>query len=186
MAQAATLASIGRLAKMGPIVQIAFVPQDFDAAIRFWTEVMGAGPFFVIDHIPHERVLFRGHETQPDISAALGYWGDMIVELIVQHNDAPSVYREWLDQDGKGVQHVGVLSDDVPAARRNVIDIGGEILQDILLKDGSEAFYATVPGFLGTILEVIPAHERLIRMFASFRNAAQGWDGSDPVRPATL
>ena len=34
-----------QLAKLGEVMQIAFVPEDFEGAMRFWTQVMGVGPF---------------------------------------------------------------------------------------------------------------------------------------------
>ena len=34
------------IARLGPIMQLAFVPADFGAALDYWTKVMGVGPFF--------------------------------------------------------------------------------------------------------------------------------------------
>lgn len=34
------------LAKLGPVMQMAFVSADFDRALAFWTKTMGVGPFF--------------------------------------------------------------------------------------------------------------------------------------------
>jgi len=34
--------------KFGAIRQIAFIVRDLDAALRYWTETLGVGPFFVL------------------------------------------------------------------------------------------------------------------------------------------
>src|SRR5690606_23902147 len=39
------------ISRLGNVMQLAFVPRDFDAAVRFWTETMGVGPFFLNDHV---------------------------------------------------------------------------------------------------------------------------------------
>ena len=39
------------IAALGEIMQLAFVPDDFDAAVKHWTQVMGVGPFFLMEGI---------------------------------------------------------------------------------------------------------------------------------------
>ena len=34
------------LTALGEVMQLAYVPADFDGALKFWIETMGAGPFF--------------------------------------------------------------------------------------------------------------------------------------------
>ncbi|HUA32158.1 MAG TPA: hypothetical protein VMA09_01025 [Candidatus Binataceae bacterium] len=38
------------IAKLGDVMQMAYVPADLDQALRFWTKTIGAGPFFAINH----------------------------------------------------------------------------------------------------------------------------------------
>ena len=47
-----------------------------------------------------------------DFSVAIGYWGDTQIELIQQHNDAPSIYREFLQKGYRGMQHMCVVTHD--------------------------------------------------------------------------
>ena len=46
-----TLKNGQRIAQLGAVMQIAYVPADFDAALRFWIDIMGVGPFFVREHV---------------------------------------------------------------------------------------------------------------------------------------
>ena len=57
------MAGPGTLASLGDIMQLAFVPSDFDAAVRHWTEVMGAGPFFLLPNVSLPGGRYRGVRT---------------------------------------------------------------------------------------------------------------------------
>ena len=80
------------LARLGPVMQLAWLPDDFDAALRHWTGTMGVGPFFLLENIKLEDMRYRGAPTDAVFSLALSYWGDTQIELIRPENDAPSIY----------------------------------------------------------------------------------------------
>ena len=39
------------IARLGTVMQLAFVPEDVEGALRYWTETMGVGPFFKLSNI---------------------------------------------------------------------------------------------------------------------------------------
>jgi len=80
------------LSRLGPVMQLAWLPPDFDAAVRYWTEVMGVGPFFLMENIQLNDMRYLGQPTDAVFSLALSYWGDTQIELIRPENDAPSIY----------------------------------------------------------------------------------------------
>lgn len=166
---------------LGPIMQIAFVPEDFEAALDFWTKTMGVGPFYMLDHIPLVGARYRGVPTDVDQSAALGYWGDMQIELIVQHNDAPSTYREWRQAGREGVHHVGVTIPDMASAKAMLEGIGGVVVHEAELPGGAQATYVEMPGD-SPIVELIHLDPKFDKLFDFIKRAAVGWDGKDPVR----
>ena len=90
-----TYALPASIAGLGDIVQLAFMWRDFEAGLRFWSGPMGAGPFFVIDHVEFGEVRYRGAPAQLDLAVGIGYWGDLQIELVHQHNDAPSIFHDW-------------------------------------------------------------------------------------------
>jgi len=75
------------------MIQIAFVTDDLQASLDYWCGIMGAGPFFETRRVVDGT--YMGKPSQPDINVMIGYWGDLQVELIKQHNDAPSIYHGW-------------------------------------------------------------------------------------------
>ncbi len=76
------------IASIGQVMQIAFVPDDFDSALRHWTQVMGVGPFFLLENIGLAEMRYRGSPSDCRFTLALAYWGDIQVELIRQENEA--------------------------------------------------------------------------------------------------
>ncbi len=167
------------LAAIGPVMQIAFVPEDFDAAITYWTEVMGVGPFFLIEniHLPDSRYL--GEPNHCIFSIALAYWGDVQIELIRQENDAPSIYR---GAKGQGMHHVCVLTDNIAKARKLSEDVGAQVLVEGRVDPDGAVLYVDSGGGPGTIVEILQPASGSEGLFAMIKAASEGWDGSDPVR----
>lgn len=179
-----TLKSISAIGKP---MQIAFVPQDFDAALAHWTQNMGVGPFFVMENIVLEQGLFMGAPSDCRFTIALAQWGDVQIELIRQDNDAPSIYRgEYLPQGG-AMHHICVLTDDIAAARAAVESAGGQVLTEGKVGADGAVVYAdcgpeaTRPN-AGAIVEILQPASGSEGFFAMIAEAAKGWDGSDPVR----
>jgi len=161
----------------------AHVPEDFDAALRFWTETMGVGPFFLREHVNLDRVTYRGKPTDPDFDMALAYWGDVQIELIRQHNDAPSIHTEWRAAGHQGVQHLCVMVENMADTRRLVAERGGIILQEVFMPDGAgEAIYVDMGGGPGTMIEYLALREDRRAGFEAMRTLAANWDRQDPVR----
>lgn len=172
----------GSLAALGPIMQLSYCPADYDAALAYWIG-MGAGPFFEMAHVRLDNLKFRGQPSAIDFSMALGYLGDIQIELIRQHNDAPSMYTEWRSEGREGVQHMCVLVDDIDAARRRVADVGGTVVQEGTLPDGQGAvIYVDIGGGPGTVMEYLQIGAAGHAGFAMMRDAHRTWDGSDPIR----
>ncbi|MFD2498635.1 hypothetical protein ACFSTI_06955 [Rhizorhabdus histidinilytica] len=84
------------------IVQNAYVVRDLDEAMVRWNRTLGIGPFLVRRHIALRDVLYRGRPASLDISAAHAQAGDIQIELVMQHCDQPSAFRDMFDGTGKG------------------------------------------------------------------------------------
>jgi hypothetical protein len=173
-----TLAS--GIASIGPVMQIAFVPDDFDAALRHWTSVMGVGPFFLLENIKLEEMRYRGAPSECEFTLALAYWGDIQVELIRQENNVPSIYRD-LPNSG-AMHHVCILTDDIAAAKATALGSGAELLVEAKVGEDGGVIYVDSRGYPGGIVEVLQPASGSGAFFAMIREAARTWDGSEPVR----
>jgi len=170
------------IAGLGQVMQLAYVPANFDAALAFWTQTMGAGPFFALDHVQLDDVKVDGVPAQIDFSMVLGYWGDIQIELIRQHNEAPSIYKTWRDEGREGLHHVCILVDDMAEARRVCAAAGAKVRQEGKVAGGGEVIYVDTGGGPGTMVEILRPAPGGAQFFAMMRDAARDWDGSEPVR----
>ncbi len=171
-----------RMAELGAVMQLAYVPADIDAALAYWTKTMGVGPFYAIDHVQLEDVRYKGAPADIDFSLMLAYWGDTQIELIQQHNDAPSIFRTWRDQGRDGLHHVCMMVDDFANARAVVAHNGFEIVQEGRLASGAAVMYVEADGGAGTMVEILTRSDETDAVFGAIKAAARAWDGTDPVR----
>ncbi len=165
----------------GPILQNGFAVRDWRAAARHWIDVMGVGPFFLMEHIEFDWCEFRGEAVEPDLTVAIAYSGGQQIELVQQHNDAPSIYTEFLANNEPGLQHMGVFVDDLQVT----LDERGlreKIVQQGRTSAGINFAYVDTVFHNGTMLELIEADDKVRGAFDYMRRAAEDWDGSEAIR----
>jgi hypothetical protein len=151
------------LARLGPVMQLAWLPNDFDAAIRHWTEVMGVGPFFMLENIALQDMRYCGQPTDAVFSLALSYWGDVQIELIRLH-------------------HTCLLVDDIADAYAACARHGARVLVEGKVGESGHVIYADPGGGPGSVVEMLQPQPGTAELFAMIRQTAADWDGSDPVR----
>ena len=167
----------------GEIRQLGYVVPDIVAAMDYWSTVLGVGPFFYAERVPVVNFTYRGQPSSPVTSVALANSGPVQVELIQQRNDAPTMYRDFVQAKGSGLQHVAYWTQNFDAdmarlsARGFKVGMGGEV--------GARGrfVYFETEYHPGAVIELSEVEGPKGRMFDLIRNAAVGWDGSDPVRP---
>ena len=167
---------------IGPVMQIAFVPTDFDAALAYWTQVMGVGPFYLIQNIELGNMRYLGEPTDCKFSLALAYWGDMQIELIRPENDAPGIYRGKYGVSGDVLHHTCILTDDLAQARKTAEAAGAKVLVEGTVGDDGGVIYVDTGGGAGSIVEILQPASGSESLFAMIKAASVGWDGSNPVR----
>jgi len=160
----------------GPVRQNGYVVEDLEAAAAHWTKRLGVGPFFLLENVAMVEPVYRGEPCEARISLALANSGDLQIELVVQHDQAPSIYREWLDRGRTGLHHVGFFVDDIEAALAG-LDPAPERLQH-----GRTFCYIDTEQHPGTITELIAPDAGMRGLFDTIRQATVDWDGRDPLR----
>lgn len=174
------MARSGGIAALGEVMQLAFVPDDFDAAIAHWTQVMGVGPFFLLENIHLEGMKYRGQSTDATFSLALAYWGDIQIELIRPEDDHPSIYTgEYGAVDG--LHHVCILVDDIEEAYAACKDHDAEIVIEGSF-GASRVIYADPGQGPGSLVEVLEQAKDGPDLFGMIKQAGENWDGSEPLR----
>lgn len=174
--------------KFGEMRQIAFVVRNIDKAMNYWTETLGIGPFFIKRKIEFASFVYRGKSAKsPLVSIALANSGTMQIELIEQHDDAPSIYKEYLDSGVEGLQHVSswMTHDDMMNRKQALVAQGVSIAQECVIASSGVnlLYFDTGNGKAGFIYEISDLLEpgQLARV-QNIARAAQDWDGQEPVR----
>lgn len=169
-------------AEFGRVVQLAFHAPSIAAQAAHWSSVGGAGPFFLFEHISLARSDYRGSPQPFDHSSAYGQLGDIMIELIHQHDDAPSAVRDMYAAHQTGLHHAAIFVDDLGAAaieaeRRNMA-----IALDAETSDGVRFIMADARAQHGCMLEFYEPSDALMRFYAFIRRKAERWDGREPLR----
>ncbi len=168
-------------AKLGPVMQLAFIPSDFDAAIRHWTQVMGVGPFFLMEDISLIDMKCLGQPSDAVFSLALAYWGDMQIELIRPENDSPShLTGEYGVRDR--LHHTCLLLDDIRDAYAACEEHGAKIVVEGKVGDEGAVIYADPGTGPGHVVEMLQPQPGTTDAFEMIKQAGIGWDGKEPLR----
>ena len=167
----------------GPPTQHGVVVPSLEAAIAYWTEVVGAGPFFMIGQPPHTS--FHIGDTpadEPKMRIAMGNWGDMQIELIEPLGDGPATWHQFLRKRGGGLHHTSVWTEDYDAMSNAARQRGLAVEVAGLLANGVRYTYFQSPSPCDPLVEVSELLPDVAAIYAFIREAAIDWDGSDPVR----
>lgn len=171
--------------RTGPhLMQAAFIVTDVEAAARAWIAATGIGPFFLVPHIQLAEMDYRGKPAEGlDFSVALAQSGGTQIELIQQHCDRPSAYRDTIARGEQGFHHFCIYTNEYDATRQRYIDQGFESAVDG--KFGTMRFcYIDTSPALGCMIEIVEEDAVETDAFTRIAAAAQGWDGvTDPIRP---
>jgi methylmalonyl-CoA/ethylmalonyl-CoA epimerase len=144
------------------ITQIAVVVADIEPALRSYTENLGWGPWSVFDYRPpllHDTVV-RGEEVEYRMIGAETSVDGLGFELI-QPVSGPSIYQEFLDAHGEGVQHIACMkhsTEDSALMQEHWRANGAEVLMSGRIGDSIEFYYLDTAPMLKFVLESGSGH----------------------------
>ena len=166
----------------GNIAQIGYVVRDIDAAMDNWVK-HGVGPWFYVDRVQTDYFRYRGADSDMQMSVALANSGDVQLELIQPRNDAPSMYKDFLDSGREGAQHIAYWSNDFQALLDRALTAGYTIGQEGSIGGEQGRFaYLDTEVEQGTVIEISDISGPKGQFFQYIRDVAATWDGSDPIR----
>ncbi len=167
---------------LGPIGQLAYLPSDFDAALKYWTQTMGVGPFFLMEKVALGNCKYKGVPTGAVFSIAIAYWGDVQIELVRAENDEPGIYSgEYAVKDC--LHHICIFVDSILEARAAVAEAGAQILIEGTVGEDGEVIYVDAGGGPGHVIELLQNMSGADGIFQMIKDAGKDWDGKDPLRP---
>ncbi|MDL9935745.1 zinc-binding dehydrogenase [Gordonia sp. ABSL1-1] len=87
----------------GSIRQIGYVVNDIEASMAGFVQA-GIGPWFYLKDVKPGDFTYHGEPSDMTMDVAVANSGDIQIELISPTNDAPSMYKDFLDAGHEGVQ----------------------------------------------------------------------------------
>lgn len=167
----------------GKITQNGYVVRDIHAAMDHWINAMGVGPWLFVERVDTDYFRHRGQDSNMEMSVALANSGDLQIELIQQTNDAPSMYKEFLDAGHEGLQHVAYWTKDYQKVYDQALARGYTVGHEGQIGGEKGRFaYFDSHGHPGSIVEISDISGTKGKMFEHIRKASIDWDGSDPIR----
>jgi hypothetical protein len=164
------------------IVQIAYAVDDVRQAALSWTARVGAGPFFILDHIALAAVWHQGQPAVFDHSSAYGQWGPVMVELVQQHEVAPESLASAVHAGQTGVHHVTWFTPSLDDEQRRLNEAGWpEVLSAETARGLRFAFHDATKD-LGHLVELYEPTDAILGFYGKVAEAAVGWDGRDAIR----
>ncbi len=166
-------------ALFGPVIQQGYVVPDIQEAMRHWI-ARGVGPFFIEEHI-RPKGDYDGAPIQPDLSAAFAYSGDQQIEVIQQHDDDPTIYRDYLatNPDG-GLQHLAVWVDTIDG-KLDELQERGHPYTIRQTYDGHA--YLDSDNSPGVMMQLMARTGPIVTLMEIIAAASVGWDGATaPIR----
>ncbi|MCI3134753.1 VOC family protein [Phenylobacterium aquaticum] len=168
----------------GAVRQNGYVVRDIRAAMDHWVNVVGVGPWFFVEEVKTDYFRHRGATSDMRMSVALANSGDLQIELIQPLNDAPSLYKEFLDAGREGLQHLAYWTEDFQGLYDRALSLGYRAGHEGQIggEQGRFAYFDTEGPHPGAVVEISDISGSKGRFFDHIRRAAQDWDGADPIR----
>ena len=141
------------------VSQIALVVKDVRKSMKAYWEILGIGPWKVYKYGPElvKDQKYRGRPMPYHAWIALASFGDQVIELMEQI-DGDTLYREFAEKCGEGVQHLGVFVDNFEEAVKEAEAAGFKVIMTGhgYGREGDGAYaYLDTAEELGVIWELI-------------------------------
>ncbi|MCZ7665194.1 MAG: VOC family protein [Thermoleophilia bacterium] len=87
------------------ISQVGVVVRDVRRAAEYYSFMFGLGPFTIYDFTP-DKQWYKEQPSHLTMRQGKTMWGDIELELM-QPLEGESLFQDYLDEVGEGIQHLG-------------------------------------------------------------------------------
>ena len=146
------------------VAQICILVPDIEKAVEIWWKKFGIGPWHLYTYGKPlvKRMTRHGKPCEYKMKIALSYIGKMRIELI-EPLEGDTVYKEFIEDHGYGVHHLGVLTDDMKGSLKNAESAGIAMTMDgagFGPDDDGHYAYLDTEKLIGTTIEFIERPKR--------------------------
>ncbi len=139
------------------ICQVGFIVHNIERTARKFCEVFGfpEPPVIVTPGYERAKTTYQGQPSGATAKLAFFNTGQLQIELI-EPDENPSVWRDFLDEHGEGVHHIAFRVKDTGQTTLYLADHNIPVLQQGLYSDGSGMYtYLDSAPVLGVMLELL-------------------------------
>lgn len=158
-------------------VQAAYHVADLEAALPRFHRRFGIAPFLVRRHLRLEAVRYRGAASTLDISVAHAQAGPVQIELVQQHCDRPSAFRDLFAADDEGLHHLALVPEHHDELVAHYVGEGFAVATELMTAEGRGAAYLDTRAALGHMVEIYRPNLSLHALYARVAALADRWDG---------
>lgn len=159
------------------ILQFSWVVNDLAEAAMRWHRTSGVGPFLVNRHLAITNPVYRGVQQRTDFSTAIAQAGPVQIELVQQHDDSPSCYRDTVPIGSEAMHHVAFIAPDFDAALAFYTAQGFAVASEGRFGD-VRFCYVDTSSAIGHMVEILEDRPAIRSFFGAVARAADRWDGS--------
>ena len=160
--------------------QMGFVTDDLFGTAARWADVFGVGPFHVLPSRETDATL-HGEPAPLEMQVAVAQAGPTQIELITQHCDRPSIYKEMQARGGSSFHQICTVTTDYAGKLAFYEGLGYEVASEIVAVGQHVAFIDTNADF-GFYTEVVEDVPGFLDAVTKISETCATWDGTDPVR----
>jgi methylmalonyl-CoA/ethylmalonyl-CoA epimerase len=139
------------------VTQVGLIVEDIEKTSQNYADILGVPkpPIIVTPGYAVSKTTYNGEPSDATAKLAFFDFGQLQLELI-EPDEKPSVWREFLEEKGEGAQHVAFQIKDTQRVTDYLAKHGIEIAQQGLYADGSGMYtYMHSEETLGAVVELL-------------------------------
>ncbi len=145
------------------IAQVGFIVRDVEASKRKWAEFLGVDvpPTQSAGDYATTGTIYRG-EPAPEATCLMAFFdiGPGLQLELIQPNEAPSTWRDFLNEHGEGMHHIAFQVRDSGAQIASAEAAGLKLVQHGLYGDGSGEYNYLEAPELHCIVELLESYRK--------------------------
>lgn len=137
------------------VTQIGIIVRDIEATSQEWAKFLGIeNPGWIVTAgLEEAQTNYRGSPSEARAKLAFFELGNLTIELI-EPDQQPSTWREFLDQHGEGVHHIAFGIKGMAEQKLVLKKAGFEFVQSGEYTGGRYAYFDSLPQ-LKVLLELL-------------------------------
>lgn len=164
---------------LGPLQQVGYVVSDVESSAKAWVRNCGIGPWRIKSKVSFDSCEYHGNASEITFNIATAFSDGIEIKLIAQESGPSSIYSDFLDLYGPGIQHACFYPADYEKALKVFLDNGASVIFEGVI--GGAAF-SYLKDALGQMIELVDLPTEVIDLRSKKALEGSNWDGSDPIR----